>query len=120
MTGFVNADMSPDANDFPYVIGYFGPPALRKDYERQVATPVGAPCILCGEAVAEGDTGTVDAGGRVTHHECAMRGITGSVGHQLRRCSCFGGKQEDPPGFTRRQSAIAAAGVWLILKGKQP
>lgn len=95
-----------------FTIDYFGPPHLRKDYERQVAPPVGTPCLLCEEAIAEGDTGTIDPGGRVIHYECHMRGVIGSVGHQMQRCHCFGGSEEVPPGMTRRQAAIAAAALW--------
>lgn len=43
------------------------------------------------------------------HDECGLRSIIGSVGHQERRCSCFGGTEEDPPGLTRREAAVAAA-----------
>lgn len=97
-----------------FTIGYFGPPQLRKHYERQVDTPVGQPCLLCDEAVRDGDSGTVDPGGRVMHYECVMRASIGSVGHQLRRCSCYNklDPQEDPPGMSRRQAAIAACALW--------
>lgn len=47
--------------------------------------------------------------GQATHHECSLRSVIGSVGHQKRLCSCYGGDQEDPPGLTRREAARAAA-----------
>lgn len=105
-------------DDFPFYIDYFGPSYKRKNYERQVDAPIGQLCILCEEAVIEGDTGTIDLGGRVTHHECAMRGIIGSVGHQMRRCSCYVPQEiseEDPAGMTRREAAIAAVALWEKL-----
>ena len=93
-------------------MNYFGPAKFKKDYETQVSTPIGALCLHCEEAVKEGDLGTVDGSGRPTHYECLMRGAVGSVGHQKRLCSCFGGTEEDPPGMTRRQAAIAACRMW--------
>lgn len=66
---------------------YFGEPwdapALR--FARQVATPVGVPCVKCGEAVAEGDRGVIrgamtraadglpDFVARPLHLECDLR-----------------------------------------------
>jgi hypothetical protein len=87
---------------------YFGPECSRKDYETQVAAPVGTPCIWCEEPIGALDMGTINAAGQVSHYECSIRSIAGSVGHQKRLCSCFGGDQEDPPGMTRRQAAVAA------------
>lgn len=42
------------------------------------------------------------------HQECTIRSIIGSVGHQEKRCSCFGGTEEDPEGMTKREAAKAA------------
>lgn len=95
------------------MIGYFGEPKFRKPDETQIAAPVGLPCDWCQEAVQEGDTGTV-LRGRVLHYECGLRGAAGSVGHQKRLCSCFGGTEEDPAGMTVRQAAIAAATYWHL------
>lgn len=89
---------------------YFGDPKFRKEWEYQIDTPVGQPCLLCGEAIAPGDTGTMRAG-EATHHECALRLVIGSVGHLRGRCSCYGGNEEDPPGMTFRQAALAAANL---------
>lgn len=88
-------------------MNYFGPPELRKDYERQIETPVGQPCIWCEDIIVDGDMGT-QQGESFMHHECSMRSVLGSVGHQKKLCSCYGGNQEDPPGLTKRQAAIAA------------
>lgn len=46
--------------------------------------------------------------GQVAHIECGLRSAAGSVGHQTRQCSCYGGTREDPPGMTRREAARAA------------
>lgn len=42
------------------------------------------------------------------HRECLIRGVVGSVGHQSGKCSCYGGIEEDPPGMSKREAAIAA------------
>lgn len=91
---------------------YFGPMAMRKDDETQVATPVGKVCRICDEAIADGDIGTVDQDGNAEHYECVMRLCIGSVGHLKKRCSCYGGDEEDPPGMTKRQAAQAAVRLW--------
>jgi hypothetical protein len=53
--------------------------------------------------------------GEVFHYECLMRGVIGSVGHLRRACSCYGGTDEDPPGMTYRQAAIAATALYNSL-----
>lgn len=90
---------------------YFGPPQYRKAWETQIATPLDARCLYCGEGFADGDMGTV-SDGRASHYECAMRGVVGSVGHQLKKCSCYGGTEEDPPGMTYREAARAAVALY--------
>lgn len=47
------------------------------------------------------------------HEECFMRQIVGSVGHQTKRCSCYGGDYEDPPGMTKREAAKVAYTIFL-------
>lgn len=97
--------------DTNYKPGYFGPAYRRKDYEEQQPTPVGELCMLCQEPIAEGDCGTFQ-GAHPIHYECQMRSVVGSVGHQMGTCSCFGGTEDDPPGMTYRQAAIAAVQLW--------
>jgi hypothetical protein len=46
------------------------------------------------------------------HRECHLRQVTGSVGHQLRQCSCYGGDREDPPELSVRDAARAAVALW--------
>lgn len=66
-------------------------------------------CQYCDEEIAEDDDR-----GRVIinapfHIECEIRAVIGSVGHQLRVCSCFGGQGDgDPEGKTRRECARLA------------
>jgi hypothetical protein len=110
--------MTEDAMTEPEpVTRYFGPPQLRKEWEQQIDTPVGAVCLLCEELIDEDDTGTINYVGQVTHYECMMRSVLGSVGHLRGRCSCFGGDEEDPPGMTRREAAIAAVRLWESTQG---
>lgn len=84
----------------------------------RVPTPVGQQCLHCEEPIEAGESGVTmpyDNGTEVKeepmHRECVLRTIFGSVGHQERRCQCFGGDYDDPPGMTRRQAAKAAAAM---------
>lgn len=56
---------------------------------------------------------------RLIHRECAARMVLGSVGHQMGLCSCNGGPDQfdDPPGYTKREAAMAAL---LYSQGKSP
>ena len=80
-----------------------------------VQTPVGAICLWCDEPITADDSGIGvphfdgdSADIRYHHVECWMRSVLGSVGHQLKLCSCYGGPYEDPPTMTRREAARAA------------
>lgn len=91
----------------------------------EVATPVGRKCGWCEEAIVEGDKGLImDAmleEGATTlpyHKECFARSIFGSVGHQEKKCHCFGGNTEDPEGMTRREAAKAACALWEATYGR--
>jgi hypothetical protein len=94
----------------------FGPKKWLRDSEGVVATPVGVPCQRCEEPIEVGDFGLVmphvEAAGTARmaphHRECFLRSVFGSVGHQRKKCSCFGGTEEDPPEMTKREAAIAA------------
>jgi hypothetical protein len=65
-------------------------------------------CPWCEEPILDGETLAPNYV-QPTHYECGLRGALGSVGHQRKRCSCYGGDEEDPPNMTRRQAAVAAA-----------
>lgn len=82
-------------------------------------------CIHCGEAFAPGDRrfpimslGQDGARRRYAHRECSLRQVVGSVGHQFGRCSCHGGKEEDPEGLTKRDAARAAVRLYEQLQQK--
>jgi len=97
---------------------YFGRPWGPAAHDRalMVSVPIGMVCFVCEELIAHGDSGlftwVVDVQGKASqrpqHRECFLRGILGSVGHQQGRCACFGGTEEDPPGMSKREAAIAA------------
>jgi hypothetical protein len=38
-----------------------------------------------------------------------MRQLVGSISHQLKKCSCYGGDWEDPPELTKREAARLAS-----------
>lgn len=79
------------------------------DETTQVPVPAGASCLWCDETIEADATGWGQtASGPWAHVECFMRQMLGSVGHQLRLCSCHGGDYEDPPTLTLREAAKAA------------
>lgn len=95
-----------------------------------VPTPVGQPCLWCGEPIAEGDQGQVmpvvqgDGRGAVlrpAHRECVLRSVMGSVAHMEGRCSCFGGDDPDDvdggSGWRREGLALDA---WLRRNAAWP
>ncbi len=72
-------------------------------------TPLYPECPHCGEDILPwDDQRTTNDGTLPFHAECLIRSIVGSVGHQLGRCSCFGGNEDDPRGMTLREAAQAA------------
>jgi hypothetical protein len=73
----------------------------------RIDVPVGERCTYCVEDILAGDRGLL-LSGQPLHLECYVRSVAGSVGHQRHRCSCYGGNEEDPPGVTRREAALAA------------
>jgi hypothetical protein len=100
---------------------YFGEPwyELLAQEGIRVEAPVGESCLHCGEAIVAGESGELTTlvtahGGQVVplHDCCAVRMRIGSVGHQLGRCSCVGGSEDDPPGLSVRQAAEAAFSLW--------
>lgn len=88
-------------------------------HTEQTETPVGAVCGYCDEPIRAGEDGWILDGGTVLHLECLLRSIVGSVAHQEKRCSCYGGSGDSESGYggsgddredgmTLRQGARAA------------
>lgn len=84
---------------------------------QQVPSPVGTHCIWCNEEFVEGDQGVVlpsagleDSKPTFVHYHknCFLRTIIGSLGHQRKQCSCFGGTLEDPLDVSLREAANLA------------
>lgn len=118
---------------------YFGKPwspNIRDNYEC-TATPAGHPCSWCEEEIVEGDQGFVIPYGqaitfneeeqvfdkmvptfRPVHLDCFLREVIGSVGHQTKQCSCFGGSLEDPLGMSKREAAKAAVELFNQFRGQ--
>lgn len=79
-------------------------------------------CLYCGEEIAPGDGVPITGpdGPEAMHRACLLRTVVGSVGHIKKACHCFGGCEEDPPGLTKRQGALAAEKLYLrVVEGKQ-
>ncbi len=100
----------------------FGPMCTKQTH---VDTPVGEPCLWCGDEIEAGECGVVvpmllalDPETwvmRAHHQECFLRQTLGSVAHIERRCSCYvlGSSAEDPPDMTMHEAALAAVQAWL-------
>lgn len=81
----------------------------------RVDVPIGELCFHCGERFNINDNGFAvpciahDEISEIYYHqECHIRLIVGSVAHQQKRCTCYGGKDEDDPALTRREAAQQA------------
>ena len=95
------------------------------DRSRMGPTPIGERCLRCDEGIRAGDAGVVmahvGANGaelRAQHRECFLRSVFGSAAHIEKRCTCFGGSDDDgdPPELSKREAARLAcklAGVAL-------
>lgn len=87
-----------------------------KDEKDPIEVTTGDRCPNCGEGFVVGERGYPTphhyTSGKVEithyHHECIVRMVVGSVGHQTKQCPCFGGKLDDPPGMSRREAAREA------------
>lgn len=72
-------------------------------------------CPHCVEPITAADK-THENGGERYHFECFMRMFTGSVMHQLQRCSCYGYTDEEEPGpTTTREWARRALNIYRTL-----
>jgi hypothetical protein len=73
-------------------------------------------CPHCGEPILKGEP-VMPIGKDQYHHECGFRLAAGSVGHIQKRCSCYGGTEDDPPGLSIREAAKAALAAYLNKTG---
>jgi hypothetical protein len=95
----------------------------------RATVPVGQLCVYCDEPIEKSDNGLIMPVGEMRvgeyspdprpdfisiHLVCFMREIVGSVGHQKKTCSCFGGNEEDPVGMTKKEAAEAAYREFLL------
>jgi hypothetical protein len=92
----------------------------------KVPTPEDAKCIWCDEELTPEEHGFVmdhisehSVTDAFYHQECMIRSTVGSVAHQMKTCSCYGGTEtdEDDPAMTKRESAKAAAKLALVKMG---
>lgn len=65
-------------------------------------------CLHCEEPL-EGPCFELNGGRDYMHRECMIRGVSGSVGHQMGECSCFGKVDTSEDGLTKREAARKAA-----------
>lgn len=77
-----------------------------------------SPCFYCGEPILDGER--IVLGDALSHTECTLRCVIGSVGHLRRECSCYGGDADDPAGMTKREAAQAAVDIWRAREGHAP
>jgi len=75
-------------------------------------------CAYCLEPVLDGEP-YEDGATQRFHRECLIRSFSGSAAHQLKECSCYGGKREDPPGMTARQAAKLAHETFELLESQR-
>jgi hypothetical protein len=77
-------------------------------------------CVHCLEDVREDEPYCeINDGASRVHPECMLRMVAGTIAHQERRCSCYGGTDDgDPPGMTGREAALQAA--HFCANGKRP
>lgn len=68
-------------------------------------------CAYCEEEIKPGEEAPHVFGDQF-HKECLFRMTAGSLGHQKKLCTCYGGKEGDPAGLTKRQAAQAALTYW--------
>jgi hypothetical protein len=93
---------------------------------RKVRTPVGEPCALCKEPIAQGNRGSFmgaahDEFGAYwltpVHRECSLRSVLGGIGHlRDHQRWCIEGKDPDA-GYTYRESALL---VWVMQMHNGP
>lgn len=103
----------------PWPAADFRAPVCEDDTER-IPTPVGEPCLWCGEPIADRDRGQMIFGPPAlvpAHIECLTRQAFGGPAHLQGTCSCCGGTNDPDLGMTPRQAAIWVWD-WLNQQGQ--
>lgn len=81
-------------------------------YFGHVGVPAGAICAHCEEAIHVGERGfscpNGDGRDSFFHYACFLRLTLGSVGHQMKQCSCHGMTDISEEGLSRREAAARA------------
>jgi hypothetical protein len=85
----------------------------------QTETPVGEPCNYCTELFQLGDDGWVLHDGSKFHTECNLRMVVGSVAHQEKRCSCYGGNGSDVEDSMSKREGAKAAMEAFVTRGNE-
>ena len=81
---------------------------VNPDLER-TPVPVGVPCLHCEEAIGTPRFGRLDRQRRpALPPRVFLADDPGQHAHQHKRCTCYGGKEEDDPDLTSHQAARAA------------
>lgn len=111
------------------VIPWFGPEQYPRSANQRVETPVGEMCLWCTDPIVDGDSGTLQGCIEIDEHNepigelraihawCMARSVLGSIGHLLKKCTCFvaAGADDsfhDPPGLSTQD---AAKEVWEYM-----
>ena len=68
--------------------------------------------MYCDEEILPTDRARADASGNEFHHECFLRMVIGSVGHQQNECDCHGLEDHSEEGISRREAAQRALAYW--------
>jgi hypothetical protein len=93
--------------------GYYNGLAPLFELGRWTKAPVRAICASCHEPILRGENGVDLENECFEHIECFIASIVGSVSHQERQCTCYGGYidcQQDE--ISKRETAKAAFLNW--------
>lgn len=95
-------------------VAYFGEKwdAPITDDADEVPTPVGEPCITCGESFVMGDSGIRFANGPHAHRECSLRSVMGGIGHLVDHARYCRSDEGPDAGLSKRLSALL---VWQMV-----
>jgi hypothetical protein len=93
--------------------GYYNGLAPLFDLGHWTKEPTAATCAWCNEIIRHGENGVDHGNSYYEHIECFIASIVGSVTHQERHCTCYGGfidcHQDE---ISKRETARAAFLHW--------